>query len=504
MSRARSFPLRPNRMQRSAPSLAGRAVLAVLLLVGFYVFALALVAVLLAWPFLIPHFHPAHFVAASYIGAGIILWAIFPRIDRFEDPGPRITRASQPRLFASLDLIAKECGQPVPEEVFLLDDVNAFVAERGGWMGFGSRRVMGIGVPLLHGLTVDEFRAVVAHEFGHFHGGDTRLGPWIHKTRAAIGRTLGHLAAQDKQTLHRVFTWYASMFLRVTQAISRAQEFAADRLAAESMGPRALGSSLQKIRRLAFGYEFYQASEFTPVVQAGRRPALIEGFQRFLAHPKIGEALGRFDETAHGEVVDPFDSHPPLEQRLAAIAEIRVDDRTMSDGLAIRLLDDLAGVELALLGTRLSPRTDPRKLAPIRWEDVFQDILLESWRSARQAQAKALAGLRVRDVAELARNPRGVYDRIAHVAGAPLEQRQGLGRHILGVGFAMALVDAGWKGSSEPGGPITFRRGEEELRPFEEIERMSSREEEHAARWKATCARLGIGDRMLGLDPNAD
>ena len=52
-------------------------------------------------------------------------------------------------------------------------------------MGFGSRRVMGLGLSLMQILTVSELRAVVAHEFGHFHGGDVAIGPWIHKTSAA-------------------------------------------------------------------------------------------------------------------------------------------------------------------------------------------------------------------------------------------------------------------------------------------------------------------------------
>jgi heat shock protein HtpX len=60
-------------------------------------------------------------------------------------------------------------------------------------MGVGSRRVMGIGLPLLQLLSVSQFEAVLAHEFGHFHGGDTHIGPWIYRTRAGIGRTLSTL-----------------------------------------------------------------------------------------------------------------------------------------------------------------------------------------------------------------------------------------------------------------------------------------------------------------------
>jgi len=44
-------------------------------------------------------------------------------------------------------------------------------------MGFGSRRVMGLGLPLLQILTVAQFRAVLPHEFGHYYGADTRQDP---------------------------------------------------------------------------------------------------------------------------------------------------------------------------------------------------------------------------------------------------------------------------------------------------------------------------------------
>ncbi len=81
----------------------------------------------------------------------------------------------------------------MPRDVYLVPDVNAFVAERGGFMGFGTRRIMGIGLPLFHLLTVDELNAVLAHEFGHFYGGDNALGPWVYKTRTAIVRTVMNL-----------------------------------------------------------------------------------------------------------------------------------------------------------------------------------------------------------------------------------------------------------------------------------------------------------------------
>ncbi|MBV9774345.1 MAG: M48 family metallopeptidase, partial [Gemmatimonadetes bacterium] len=177
----------------TAPSLAGRAALAVALLIGFYVFALAIAAGLLYVPYAEAHYlnHVTGRLALFCVaGAGIILWSILPRPDRFTPPGPRLAPSEHPRLFGLLRSVAAQAGQEMPAEVYVIPDMNAWVAQRGGVMGVGSRRVMGLGLPLLQALTVRQTGAVVAHEFGHFHGGDTALGPWIYKTRAAIGRTL--------------------------------------------------------------------------------------------------------------------------------------------------------------------------------------------------------------------------------------------------------------------------------------------------------------------------
>ena len=67
---------------------------------------------------------------------------------------------------------------------------------------------MGVGLPLLAGLSVSEFRAVLAHGFGHFYGGDTRLGPWVYKTRSAIVRTIENLVRSGRKLLYCPFLWY--------------------------------------------------------------------------------------------------------------------------------------------------------------------------------------------------------------------------------------------------------------------------------------------------------
>src|SRR5688572_25075463 len=123
---------RPRTPAQPAPSLAGRALFAVLLFVGFYVLALAIVGVLLFIPYAEMKFaHRLHgqLLVGCVLSALAILWSILPRVDRFVDPGPRLTADKHPRLFQQITEVAAATGQAMPSEVYLVSDVNAWVMQ---------------------------------------------------------------------------------------------------------------------------------------------------------------------------------------------------------------------------------------------------------------------------------------------------------------------------------------------------------------------------------------
>lgn len=275
-------------------SVKGRAVLAVLLTVGFYLLALGIAVALLtiAWLLWVNGHHVNRLTFFCVVGAALILWSIIPRPERFHAPGPLLDSAANPRLFHELTDVATKVGEPMPHEVYLVADVNAGVRQRGGLMGLGGRRVMLLGLPLLQVLTISEMRAVLTHEFGHYHGGDTRLAPWIYKTREAIARTIGHLA-QQSSLLHLPFLLYGRMFLRVTQAGSRRQEYAADALAARVVGARPLISRLRKTFGAALAFDSYWRNEVVPILSAGYLPPIAGGFSHFLEQPQVESAIAK-------------------------------------------------------------------------------------------------------------------------------------------------------------------------------------------------------------------
>jgi len=135
-----------------AGSLALRGFLAIGLMVGFYGLALAVVLGLLYIPYAeFVYLNRLHIklVLICLAGAAVVFWSVVPRPDRFLPPGPELIASHQPELFRLLESVRHETGQSAPKNVYLILDVNAWVAQRGGFMGFGSKRVMGLGLPLM-------------------------------------------------------------------------------------------------------------------------------------------------------------------------------------------------------------------------------------------------------------------------------------------------------------------------------------------------------------------
>lgn len=483
--------------ETGAPSLVGRAILAVALMLGFYGLALGVAGTLVAIPLAELYYlrlltgKLAFFCLA---GAGIILWAIMPRPDRFLPPGPPLTEQEQPRLFVEFRRIARDVGQSMPLEVYLDPQVNAWVAHRGGAMGIGVRRVMALGLPLLQALSVAELRAVLAHEFGHYHGGDTRLGPWVYKTRLAIVRTLqgleGHTAG-----LQVIFLWYARLFVRVTHAVSRAQELAADRLAARVAGAEALASGLRAVHGASAAFSAYLSSELGPVLAAGLRPPIADGFARFLAAPGIATQVRRTVEAeiaaAPGGV---YDTNPPLRERIAAVQDLPPGD-VGGDARAISLLDRLPELERDLL-VAVTGNAAFRSCPVMAWDNAVEQFWTPTWQRARAEHSATLRGVTPGSLPNAA--GRLVELGRTMAGGSPADgEARALATTVLGSAFAIALHERGWTIEVPAGSGARAMKDGHTIEPFNVLRRLVNGELSPQA-WREQCVALDIVDLDLG------
>jgi heat shock protein HtpX len=251
--------------------------------------------------------------------------------------------------------------EPLPREVYLIGEPNAWVADRGGFMGFGSRRVMGLGLPLLGALNISQFRAVLAHEFAHYYGGDTKLGPWLHRTQMAMIRTFQNMGSVGQamrvalmQILYVVvfgiLKFYWKLFLRAIKMVSRRQEFRADELACIVAGPESLISGLRTIHGAALAWPGFVKAELSPLFTKGFLPSITDGFAQFLAAPVVAEKVLEGIETEMREgKSEPYDSHPPLRDRVAAAQKLATSSHEIDTRPATELLDNIDDEEVRFL-----------------------------------------------------------------------------------------------------------------------------------------------------------
>jgi Zn-dependent protease with chaperone function len=89
---------------------------------------------------------------------------------------------SQPELFAFIQRLCTEIAAPLPRRVFLSPDVNAAVVSSTALVNLviPAREDLVIGLGLVNALNLVEFKAVLAHEFGHFSQKGIRLGPYVY------------------------------------------------------------------------------------------------------------------------------------------------------------------------------------------------------------------------------------------------------------------------------------------------------------------------------------
>lgn len=492
--------------QTAPPSMLGRALAAITLTVGFYAFAIALAVAMIAGPILLwidTHHGNLWVTIGLFLAGATILRALVPVRDRFVAPGPELTPSDQPELFAELRAVALAVGEPVPPAVYLDPDVNASVAEVSAGLLQGRRRIMVLGLPLLAALTPPQLRAVVAHEYGHYIGGDTRFSAWIWRTRVAVLKTVHALDNEDswfqRVVVRAPFLLYAKLFMRLTNAISRRAEFAADQVAARVAGAETQAQTLRAVAAAAPAYSAYWREDVAYALDSGRRPPIAAGFQRFLDDHEIRAQVDTIlaTEIAEGET-NPYDSHPTLADRLRAVGAEPTGEISppAAPDSAAALLRDLDRLEHRMLEATFG-HDAVGQLDAIGWEQAGE-LYADEGDALAAEHAAAFAGLSLADVPLTMPDDERLRALRAslHADDATIDELNGFWRFALGRLVLAALRRDGWEIESIPGRSVVCRRAEQALDPYRAIERARG-DTAGAAEWRELTTRLGVAQLAL-------
>ncbi len=250
-------------------------------------------------------------------------------------------------------------------------------------------------------------------------------------------------------------------------------------------------SALERIHAYAPGFDYYWDQEVVPVLQSGRRPPVSEGFQRFIAHESVEENASRYLAALRDEKTDPYDSHPSLPERIAAVEGLPDGDPDDSP-CAIDALEDAPRTERALLEFLLG--TDVAGLPAIDWDAVGTEIYGARARGMTERFAAVVEGVKVGTLPAAVEQ---IGERADKITDPDVEDRYALAAGVLGDAVLLALEGAGWTLDAVPAEPVGARRGDERLAPHMAIHQL--REGELSAEaWRERVTELGVADLELG------
>jgi Zn-dependent protease with chaperone function len=251
--------------------------------------------------------------------------------------------AKQPTLYAFIMKLADDTGAPRPHKVFLSGRVNAAVFyDLSFWnLLFPSKKNLELGLGLINVLTLDELKAVVAHEYGHFAQKTMAVGRWVYVAQQIAGHVVMARGLFDRFLqgvsridiriawvgwIGRLFVWAIRAVLDTAfrlvvlahRALGREMEFNADLVAVSVSGSDSLVHALHRLGPADEAWE--EAVSFAAEeLSAGRdvddlfvlQTAALEHLRRILDEPEFGQTPKRPAPDAGFRVFDAKLAQPP-------------------------------------------------------------------------------------------------------------------------------------------------------------------------------------------------
>lgn len=267
---------------------AGYMAVFILTYLVMVLFAVVLAALCIVGAISLIASHPHYLSVLFGIGIGALGLIVLSFLLKFLFKAHRVDRsglyeikkADEPQLFALLESLVRETGTRMPRRVYLSSDVNASVFyDSGFWNLFlPVRKNLNIGIGLVNALTKEEFRCVLAHEFGHFSQKTMWLYLYAYRFEHITYNLLYDNESYEQNvrafanTSH-VFNLFTTMALGIVKfmqetlkveflamkkaamGLSREMEFDADAIAVQVAGVEASKSALLRLDFANFAYQ---------------------------------------------------------------------------------------------------------------------------------------------------------------------------------------------------------------------------------------------------------
>jgi Zn-dependent protease with chaperone function len=284
-------------------------------------------------------------------------------VKKYDESGTiTINESEQPQLFSFIRQLTTDTQTQFPKKIVLSPEVNASVFYNDSFwsMIFPVKKNLQIGLGLVNSLTLSEFKAVMAHEFGHFSQRSMKLGSFVYNVNKAVYNMLYEnndygSFLQKWGNLHwaiGIFVWVTIQIVKGIQQIlqgmysfinknymslSREMEFHADAVAASVSGSSNLISALQKLEISDVCYQTVLQKADELIAEKTKLQNIYDNhdvvMQTYALHnnlplqnktPLADEEFFKKFQYNKINIKNQWASHPPREERNANLQKLNI------------------------------------------------------------------------------------------------------------------------------------------------------------------------------------
>lgn len=204
--------------------------------------------------FLLAGHIPIQLTLILLIGACVTIYSMIRSLllkVNYEDPGRLLKKEDAPGLFALTNEVAKTMGTRPIDEIRITPETDLAVYETGTWrekLQDNGKRILILGTGIIKDFKQDDFKAVIAHEYGHFSHRDTAGGAVALRVRNDMLKYYHALYYAGQAVwwnlAFQFIRLYDFIFRRISNGATRLQEVLADRVAAQTYGAVAFENGL--------------------------------------------------------------------------------------------------------------------------------------------------------------------------------------------------------------------------------------------------------------------
>ncbi len=257
---------------------------------------------------------------------------------KLEDPGRLLLEDEAPELWNLVRDVAKTLETRPIDEIRITHGSELAVYERGGLrqkLQDKADRILILGAATINDFRQNAFRAVLAHEYGHFSNRDTAGGDVAFRVNTDIMNLAQSMGESGTATFYNIafqfLRLYHFIFRRITHGATRLQEIMADRVAVYQYGAEAFREGLTHVIRRDIEFNLVAEKEINAAFSSNRAMQNLYDLTINDESAK-NDAEQQFEENINRPTTED-DTHPSPKDRFRLIAQINSKDREPLSGM---------------------------------------------------------------------------------------------------------------------------------------------------------------------------